>query len=67
MTLNFARGLKFGGGSAIAFGIVTAINKYIQGEVVSAKLLLGWMGFAFVPFAIIGILTDKIGSDFGEQ
>ncbi len=67
MTLNFARGLKFGGGSAIAFGIVTAINKHIQDEVVTAKLLLGWMAFAFVFFAIVGTLTDKIGSDFGEQ
>ena len=66
MRLNPARGLKFGGLSALSFGVVTPINNYIMAKELSSKLLLGQMVFVFILFAIIGTLTSKIGSDFGE-
>ena len=66
MKLNFAHGAKFGALSAICFAMVITINKHVRGEDVTAELIVGWSAFALLFFGLIGTLTDKIGSDFGE-
>lgn len=66
MKLAPARGLKFGGLSALSFVGVSLINNYIMAKDLSAELLIGQAIFVFVVFAIIGTLTDRLGSDFGE-
>ena len=66
MKLNPARGLRFGGLSALSFGVLTLANNYIMAKELSGALLIGQVIFVFVLFAIIGTLTDRLGSDFGE-
>ena len=60
------RGIKFGAMSAAFFPAILPINNYIRGdETTWSEVLIGTL-FAFVFFAVIGSLTDKVGSDVGE-
>lgn len=65
MKLDIRRGIKFGAMSAAFFPAVLPINNYIRGNQATwSEVLIGTLA-AFVFFAGIGTLTDKVGSDVG--
>ncbi len=65
MKLNVRRGVKFGAMSAAFFPALMPINNYFRGDQTTwSEVVIGTV-FAFVFFAIIGSLTDKVGSEVG--
>lgn len=67
MTLDFRRGAKLAARSAICFAIMIPLNQWLRSEPVDGSATIVGAVFAFCVFGIIGTLTDKIGSDFGES
>jgi hypothetical protein len=66
VSFNVRRGLKFGAMSAAFFPGILPINNYLRSDPTTwSEVLVGTL-VAFVFFATIGSLTDKIGSDVGE-
>ena len=65
MRLDVRRGVKFGAMSAAFLPGILPLNNYIRGEQTTwSEVLVGTL-FAFVFFALIGSITDKVGSDVG--
>jgi RsiW-degrading membrane proteinase PrsW (M82 family) len=66
VTPNFKRGAKFGALSAVGFAVVIPLNQLLRSEPVSSNSTVVGTVFAFILFGVIGSLTDRIGSDFGD-
>ena len=65
MNVDPIRGVKLGAGGAIAFAIVTPINRLLQHEPVVVFQLLVGIVFAFIFFGVIGTFRT-MGADVGD-